>query len=84
MHLTTTIIAMTMITTKMTTGNRGWHKNDIIAKFAKRNNLTQNKVARMKVLCVYPRVDMKCEEVSFYSDGTLPLRVKPQIVIDIG
>ncbi len=115
MHLTTTVIAMAMITTKMTIGNRGWQmklanllelipeeyairlarledcsvgdvgtKNDIIAKFAKRNNLTQNKVARMKVLCVYPRVDMKCEEVSFYSGGTLPLRVKPQIVIDIG
>lgn len=59
-------------------------KNDVIANFAKRNNLTQDEVARMNVLCVYPRVDMECGRVSFYVGGKLPLSVKPQIVIDIG
>ena len=59
-------------------------KNDVIAKFAERNNVSQKKVARMDVLCVCPRVDVKCEEVSFYADGTAPFCVKPQIVIDIG
>lgn len=63
----------------MTIGNRGWQM-----KLANLLELIPEEYVIRKVLCVYPRVDMKCEEVSFYSGGTLPLRVKPQIVIDIG